>query len=341
MVYIELKAAFGTDWKQRVPQPGGPLASDLRLTHMPTPEESPISYVTFGGLQEIIDSNWDLFAIYLPPQDLWGAKLVEVSQIRNRVAHFRLGNSDDLERVLRLMRDIDRGFWKFCTSYNRFFSGATSFKGSCSQEVYVAQPVPLCKGRCQAVGHVGTADPTVAFNVAINVLRRPWQANRPTGRLSGYPGFLYDVAIAARDERSFDYAQFLEDAKRVHRELVHVCLNSSNSSVRLTIPAVLGTRAVNETIQGIVDRVPNSPRRTVDAGDRPEKVQRLADEWPAYVLGPRNPRSGGPRSGSLRFSWSRPSAKARPGAGQRRGGAREPCGCSAGRGSWTSTPWWP
>jgi hypothetical protein len=50
----------------------------------------------------------------------------------------------------------------------------------------------------------------------------------------------------------------------------------------------------------------------------------------------------GPRLGSSRFSWSRlPSATGRPGAGQRRGGAREPCGCSAGRGSWTSTPWWP
>src|SRR6266550_8206605 len=89
MVYIELKAAFGANWKQQVPQPGGSLATDLRLTHMPTPEESPISYVTFGSLQEIMENNWNLFSIYLPPQDLWSGKLVEVSQIRNRVAHFR------------------------------------------------------------------------------------------------------------------------------------------------------------------------------------------------------------------------------------------------------------
>jgi len=46
---------------------------------------------------------------------------------------------------------------------------------------------------------------------------------------------------------------------------------------------------VNQTIQGIIDWVPNSLRRTVDKGDQQEKVQRLADRWPEYVLGPKNP----------------------------------------------------
>jgi hypothetical protein len=100
MVYIELRAAFGNSWAQQVA--GGPtrsLSADLRLTHMPTPEQNPISYVTFSGLQKTIENHWTCFATYLPPQNLWTAKLEEVSQIRNRVAHFRVGHNDDLERV--------------------------------------------------------------------------------------------------------------------------------------------------------------------------------------------------------------------------------------------------
>jgi hypothetical protein len=52
------------------------------------------------------------------PTTIWEAKLEEVSQIRHRVAHFRRGHRDDLQRVLQLMRDLDQGFWRFCTSYN-------------------------------------------------------------------------------------------------------------------------------------------------------------------------------------------------------------------------------
>ena len=101
---------------QQIKAPGGALNNDLRLTHMPGPERFPISYVTFGEILKTIDANWHLFEPYLPPQDLWQAKLVEVSQIRNRVAHFRRGHEDDLDRVLRLMKDVDQGFFKFCTS---------------------------------------------------------------------------------------------------------------------------------------------------------------------------------------------------------------------------------
>ncbi len=66
-------------------------------------------------------------------------------------------------------------------------------------------------------------------------------------------------------------------------------LDSFNSSIRVTIPAVLGTRSVNKAIQDIVDWVPSSLRRTADKGDQSDKVQRLADDWPEYVLGPKNP----------------------------------------------------
>jgi hypothetical protein len=90
----------------------------MQLSHMQTPETELLSYTTFGDLCQTIGNEWNLFQPYLPPKGLWEAKLEEIKQIRNRVAHFRSGHRDDLQRVIQLLRDVDKGFWRFCTSYN-------------------------------------------------------------------------------------------------------------------------------------------------------------------------------------------------------------------------------
>src|SRR6202000_559763 len=82
------------------------------------PEENLLSYAQLSELREIISKNWNLFEKFLPPQNLWDAKLKEVMQIRHRIAHFRSPHEDDLNRVEQLLRDVDKGFWEFCTSFN-------------------------------------------------------------------------------------------------------------------------------------------------------------------------------------------------------------------------------
>jgi hypothetical protein len=136
---------------------------------------------------------------------------------------------------------------------------------------------------------VGMADPAATYTVNVEVLKRPWQTDRFGGRASTRKGFLYNVTIICRDRRIFDYKRFLQDTKRVHGNLVHICLDSFSTSVRVTIPAILGTRDVNKTIQNILDWAPNALRRGDDKDDRSEENQSLADEWPEYVLGPNNP----------------------------------------------------
>jgi hypothetical protein len=290
ITYVELRAAFGNNWQQHVVGvPGASLTNDLRLTHMPTPEQNPISYITFGTLLKTVEDNWSLFEPYLPPQNLWKAKLEEVSQIRNRVAHFRRGHDDDLDRVLRMMRDIDQGFWKFCTSYNSGGPVLPPTKDPVTKRFNSFNQFPYVKLGKREWAMVGVADPAAAFNVAINVLRRPWRTNRATGRIAGQDGYLYDVTIVGRERRGFEYPRYLQDTERLHKNLVHICLDSFNSSVRVTIPAVLGTRLVNTTIQSLIDWVPNSLRRGHDSDDRSDENERLADQWPEYVLGPRNP----------------------------------------------------
>jgi len=289
MVYVELRANFGNSWQQQVTSSATYQHGDSRLTHMPTPEQQPISYITFGALQKTITRHWSLFEKYLPPQNLWDAKLEEISQIRNRVAHFRLGHHDDLQRVLRFMKDVDKGFWTFCTSYNAASPVLPPSRDPVVKRFQSLDQFPYVKVDTRRWAMVGVADPDAIFSLSINVLRRPWHTIQSVGRIAGQAGFIYDIVITAREKRRFDYSRYLQDTKRVHGDLVHICLDSFNASIRVTIPAILGTRAINRTAQVLLDWIPNSLHRSEGTGDRTDETQDLAEEWPEYVLGPKNP----------------------------------------------------
>ena len=85
---------------------------------MQTPEEDVLNFVQLSELRRVIKDTWPQFAPYLPPLHLWEAKLEELLAIRHRIAHFRTLHRDDLRRVVQVLRDIDNGFWRFCTGYN-------------------------------------------------------------------------------------------------------------------------------------------------------------------------------------------------------------------------------
>ena len=118
LVYAELRALLGNDWAREFPTELKAFQADKSLTHMPTPEMNALSYAQLAKLTELIDRHWQCFSVYFPPRDLWLTKIKEVAQIRHRVAHFRIGHKDDLPRLKQFLRDIDQGFWRFCTSYN-------------------------------------------------------------------------------------------------------------------------------------------------------------------------------------------------------------------------------
>ena len=43
---------------------------DKRLSHMPTPEEDPLSYITVSQLTGLISNNWNGFGCYFPPENI-------------------------------------------------------------------------------------------------------------------------------------------------------------------------------------------------------------------------------------------------------------------------------
>jgi hypothetical protein len=134
LVYVELKTHFGIDWwnkaEEALKRNGGagiPAETsrdrDKRHPHMATPETDPLWFISFDALLIIVfdDLLWRLFECYLTTKDLLQAKFTEIAPIRNRIAHCRSLHQDDLDRLRRVLRDLDQGFWGFCTSYNDTF----------------------------------------------------------------------------------------------------------------------------------------------------------------------------------------------------------------------------
>lgn len=287
MVYVELRAQHGDAWRGTIRPFERSFEADKRLTHMPTPEEDPLSYAPFSELQRLISSNWDLFKGYLPPRSIWDAKLEEVSQIRNRVAHFRMGHADDYPRILQFLRDIDQGFWKFCTSYNNPQPVLPQADDPVETHFLPHDPFPWTEVDERKWARVGHAPPGMVLSMTVEGLRRPWVS--PSHSIDGKVGYLYDVWITARDQRAFDYGQLLDGTKAVHRRLVHLCLDSHARSLRVTIPAVLGAAEVI----GVIEHAFEAARYAVGTS-RPfilsgDGVQTFADQWPEFVLGPKNP----------------------------------------------------
>lgn len=284
MVYVELRALLGDDWAAGLNPNSSSFQADKSLTHMPTAEMNALSYAQLSQLLKLIDANWNCFATYFPPKALWEAKLQEISQIRHRTAHFRVGHVDDLARLKQFLRDIDKGFWRFCTSYNDMDPILPQDRDPVTKHFLPLDPLPWVEFEPKKWAQIGIRDKSLPVGLSVRAQQRPWAADPFE---AGKPGGLYDLYLFAQDGRAFDLPRFLEATQRRHKHLVHLGLESDGASVRLTIPSVLGATGVIEVAQYFYDAAVNASRRgrSFDAAT----TNALADRWPEYVIGSNNP----------------------------------------------------
>ena len=300
MVYVELRAQNGDSWDSYLKSRNSrAYKNDKELSHMPTRENLPTSYMQLGDLLQTMSSQWHLFEPYLPPRQLWDAKLYEVSQIRHRIAHYRRGHEHDLKRVEQLLRDLDSGFWQFCTSYNNDFTMLPQSTDSVIIEFLDLDPFPWNEFQPNQWARLGSADPNLSVSVSFNVLRRHWVKPPTPDDIAGKSGYLYDVTVAARHQRHFEYSRILRNTKVVHSRVCHICLDSSAGTVRVTIPAVLEKGDIVQIIGRFLDAARNALRPglqhvdlnklSADTAREGSPWDSIAQEWPEYVLGPSNP----------------------------------------------------
>lgn len=292
MVYVEFRAAFGDQWEDGLDistrSAENSRKSDEYLTHMPTPEVALLSYSTFGEVCKTIEKEWIYFQHYLPPKDLWNVKLYEIKQIRNRVAHFRHGHRDDLQRTLQLLRDIDQGFWLFCTSYNNASPVLPPTDDPVVAQFISLNPFPYQKVDDNKWAMSGIADTNAWFSMSIDVISRPWISKPISFPIEGKKGFLYDVVIVGRQEKYFDYRQYFDDTKELHKHFVHLIPDAFSKSVRVTIPSILGKDKIIKIINKLIFWLSNSLHSPLSRLSE-ERVKALSDEMPEYILNPNNP----------------------------------------------------
>jgi len=288
MVYVELCAQKGDGWaaaieKQKIEEV---QKSDKRLTHMTTPERDLLSYMQFSQLRQLVRDNRALFDPYLPPKNQWEAKTEEIEHIRHRIAHFRLINDDDLRRVEQLLRDVDKGFWHFCTSFNDVQPILPQTDDPVVAHFLALDLLPWVEVQPKEWARVGHVDPGETFGMTVEALCRPWaQWLKP---VAGNAGLLYDVTLYTRGSRHLDYARLLPITRELHPHLVYICLDHHAIDIRITIPALLGADRTIQIVECFLDRV----RSCTYPGNWPAHkgtVEQFAASWPEYVLSPDNP----------------------------------------------------
>jgi hypothetical protein len=121
--------------------------------------------------------------------------------------------------------------------------------------------------------------------MTIELITRPWHT--PSGKAAaGQAGLFYDITIYGRQGRCFDYERLLSSTRRVHGHFAHMILDCVGTSVRLTLPAVLGEEPCIRAIEHIVDALPNALDFSIHRRPGSDDIQAVADVWPEYVLGP-------------------------------------------------------
>ena len=304
MVYVELRARHGDAWHQYLKLPNSrPIENDKKLSHMPTSDQLQTSFMQLSDLLKTVSFNWELFQPYLPPQQIWDARLLEVSQIRHRIAHFRPGHENDLDRVEQLLKDIDKGFWTFCSSYNSDYFFLPPSKDEILNAFLHLDPFPWTEVGERHWARVGIADPHQPLSVKIDILRREWLKSKHPEQIAGEYGYLYSVTIIPRGDRRIEHSRFLSSTLPMHSHICHVCLDYAPCSVRVTLPAVLAKTDLIDIIERFIQAAQNAlrPERVrrhfrsdlqphIDPIEHEKNlVDRLADEWPEYVIGPSNP----------------------------------------------------
>jgi hypothetical protein len=288
LVYVQLRALDGDGWesKVRTGKASGPKSNDKRMTHMPTPEDDVLSFIQLSELQRVIADHWHLFQTYLPPKSIWEAKLEEVVAIRHRIAHFRSLHRDDLQRVRQFLRDIDQGFWRFCTSYNDPYPVLPQTNDPVVKHFLPFDLFAWAEVSDKRWARIGHAGPSEHLTMTVESLRMPWTTW--SAPVAGQAGHIYDVSVMARGAYRYDYRKLLQWTKAQHKHVVHLRLCSSGASFRVTLPAILGAPKLIEIIEAFHDGALNCVHPFLDEHSA-TGIDAIARDFPEYVLGPQNP----------------------------------------------------
>jgi hypothetical protein len=300
MVYLELKAYYGLNWWDEAQSAlrrarfnlnltDRYVARDKRHPHISTPENDPLWFISFDSLLKIIfDSKlWKLFEGYFTTKRLLRVRFEEILPIRNRVAHCRALHAYDVDRLNQFLRDFDQGFWKFCTSYSDRYQFAKALEKNDVYRHFVARGLE---------------------NLSLYYSVRPYVHGRKP-RVQLGPDFVYDITVTTKyPSRYLSFDRLLRYTRPFHKYVLHIMLDSSQLSLRVTFPGTLTSATIIEAAEEFADAALNAysvlplVRRSTDEKEETKEkdysreyeennrpFQEIASYWPHYVIPPSHP----------------------------------------------------
>jgi hypothetical protein len=115
----------------------------------------------------LIGENWPQFAPALIHRPAWDGRQEELLRIRHRIGHMRRSHPDDLSRLEQTLRDLERGAFIACASYNRQSMPDTDTSGDAVTAGWLRQEHPVAR----LIEHASRRYDT---ELTIRTSRRPW-----------------------------------------------------------------------------------------------------------------------------------------------------------------------
>ena len=282
IVYVRLRANR-VDWEgsiKKVASKWPPRAkeSDKKLSHMPTPHEAEISFLSFGELWKIVENEWELFKLYFPERKICDVRIADVKAVRNRIAHFRKPSEYDEIRVKLFMHEMEAGLRKFCRQYTQEVRLKNVWKDPLAQALKDDWNVIGRGVECLVGSQEWLYSSDDRMSPRINVdLSYHYFGKNPSVKSGSDVIYRVGVHAARKDINVPDLFAF---TKSFHKDLVHFVV-SDRFATYFTIPAVIGASECFDIVSKIIDVALNSC-----CSVSPTSLEHCRKTWPEYVLWP-------------------------------------------------------
>ena len=247
LIYVELRAAFGSSWADKLPK-----ASEKRqgkeqtIRHMATPDaQARLAYTDARDLFSIINKHWELFEASLITKSSWMGRVEELSHIRNRIGHCRRPHTDDLARLEQILRDLEGGAFRALSAFNQQWP------------LEADRNEPLVKSWVNGENEVAIrllehANRRYETSFTICHSCRPWARQLPVkASISGTKGYLWHAQWFFRGYRSLDLSAFWnDDFLQINREPILFVCASDSSSLEISFSALEDPDVIADLIGG-------------------------------------------------------------------------------------------
>jgi len=277
LVYVELRSLYGSAWEASVKASAGRQTQDAVYQHMSSADsDNPLAYLDYSQLLKVIEEHDAQLRYALLEPGSWDGRQKELIRIRHRIGHMRKPHADDVGRLEQTLRDLERGAYIACASYNDHRVPDLDEHSDPVTLGWIGRQHPT------AVRLIDHAEAQYETSFYLSTSRRPW-ATYPDD-LNGAQGVLWHASFIIRGD-GVDLRALWREVRGLAPMLVHLVANHPNH-VSFTFSAVDDGTAVADAIGVAFDAVLHSSRHGHQVGwvDEYEAWQRRARQIDFRIL---------------------------------------------------------